>query len=216
MEIGDQRLLRAAQSRTVSLGEFNFDNLVARPLGSFLDINDITKLESISTSIRYSGQPKKKKKAIQDIMVARGFNKAYLSGTNRLTFKHYEDPSIVVKVAIDDRGRRDNPREFFNQHVLKPFVTKVFEVAGNGTVALVERVKPITTREEFLSVADDVHKIIWLLTKRYILADFGSSYFMNYGIRFGFSKGVYRGNTVNNNFFELLGRAKASEPINYN
>lgn len=193
MKLEDQRLLKAAQTRTVSLGEFNFDNLAARPLGTFLDIGDITKLESISTSIRYAGQPLKKKKAIQEIMATRGFDKAYMSGTNRLTFKHYEDPSIVVKVAIDDVGRSDNPREFFNQHVLKPFVTKVFEVAGNGTVALVERVKPIQSREEFLSVADDVHKIIWLLTKRYILADFGGSFFLNYGIRYSFSKGVYHG-----------------------
>ena len=186
MELVDQRLLRAAQSRTVSLGEFNFDNLVARPLGSILDISDITKLQNIATSVRYAGNPKKKKKAVQEIMAARGFDKAYLSGTNRLTFKYYEDPSIVVKVAIDDVGRSDNPREFFNQNVLKPFVTKVFEVAGDGTVALVERVHPITSREEFLSVADDIHKVIWLLTKRYIISDMGTFFPFNWSVREGF------------------------------
>lgn len=185
MELGDQRLLRAAQSRTVTLGEFNFDNLTARPLMSILDMNDISKLETIATSIRYAGNPSKKKKEIQKIMVARGFDKAYMSGTNRVTYKYYDDPSIVVKVAIDDIGRQDNPREFFNQNVLKPFVTKVFEVAGDGVVALTERVKPIQSREEFMSIADDVHKVIWILTKRYILADFGSRYFMNWGIRQG-------------------------------
>ena len=65
-------------------------------------------------------------------------------------------------------------------------MTKVFEVSPDGTVGLFERVQPITSREEFASFADDVFDLIWMLTKKYILADFGSKYFMNYGLRDGF------------------------------
>ena len=179
--------LRSMQSRTISTGEFNFDQLTAPPLMSIFDINDITRLENICTSIRYAGQPKKKKKAIQEIMQLRGFDRKYLSGTNRLAFRFPDDPRIIAKVAFDDKGRSDNPREFFNQHLIKPFVTKIFEVAGDGTVALVERVKPVKTREEFLSIADDVFSILWLLTKKYVIPDTGSRFFMNWGIREGFA-----------------------------
>lgn len=186
MELNNYDVVKRMQSRTIGLGEFNFDNLTAPPLSTMLDISDISKLDTIATSVRYSGKPLKKKKAIQEIMKSRGFDPAYLSGTNRLAFKFYENPNIIVKVAFDDKGRLDNPREFFNQNVLKPFVTKIFEVAGDGTVALVERVNPIQTREEYLSVADDAFKMLWLLTKRYILADVGTHYFMNTAVRPGF------------------------------
>ena len=66
---------------------------------------------------------------------------------------------------------------------MKPFCTKVYEISPCGTVGLFERVKPIQNREEFYSVADQIYELIDILTYKYILADFGTHYFMNYGFR---------------------------------
>ena len=81
----------------------------------------------------------------------------------------------------------DNPNEFRNQFLLKPFVTKVFEVSPCGTVGLFERVVPITTVEEYISIAEDVFKlIITQIVGRYVLDDIGTDYFQNIGVRPGF------------------------------
>ena len=92
-----------------------------------------------------------------------------------------------MKVAYDDIGLGDNPREFINQQYLKPFCTKVFEVSQNGVLAIVERVNPITNREEFLSVAEDVFTLLTeYIIGEYVMDDIGTKYFMNYGLRKGF------------------------------
>ena len=71
--------------------------------------------------------------------------------------------------------------------LLKPFVTKMFECSPCGTVATVERVEPITSRQEFLSVADDIFDLLnQQILGQYILEDIGTNYFMNYGLRKGF------------------------------
>ena len=78
----------------------------------------------------------------------------------------------------------DNPAEFKNQFLLKPFVTKVFEVSPCGTVGLFERVDAIMSREEFLSVADDIFALITkFFVGKYVIDDFGTWYFLNWGIR---------------------------------
>ena len=50
-----------------------------------------------------------------------------------------------------------------------------------------ERVKPILSREEFASVAEDVFELLntWIIGY-YIVADVGEKYFMNYAVRQGF------------------------------
>jgi len=178
----DQRVLQTLQSRVVTQDEFDFDHLYARPLYSLLTQYDIDRLNNIATSNRYAGNARKKFNAISEIMHARGFRKLS-SGTNRIAYSYFEDPSIVVKVAADKTAIHDNPREFCNQKFLKPFCTKVFEVSPDGTVGLFERVRPITSREEFSTCAEDVFLLLDLITEKYILADIGTKYFMNYGIR---------------------------------
>ncbi len=166
--------------------EFHFDSLMAPPLISFMTPQDVYRLHKIVTSVKYSGNVKKKYADIDKIMYNRGFIR-YHAGTNRLVYTHSECNTIVVKVALDKIGLEDNPSEFKNQHLLKPFVTKVFEVTPCGTVGLFERVDPITSREEFTSVAGDVFDlIIKCFIGKYILEDIGSSYFMNWGLRRGF------------------------------
>ncbi|MCM1197191.1 MAG: hypothetical protein NC310_09025, partial [Roseburia sp.] len=95
--------------------------------------------------------------------------------------------SFVIKVATDAVGIGDNPREYINQQYYKPFVTKVFEVSPCGTVGVFERVVPITSREEFLSVAPFVYDVIlnWFVGE-YVCDDIGTEFFLNWGIRNGF------------------------------
>lgn len=179
-------ILDRLKSRSISIDEFNFDNLKAPPLSMFLTPGDIQELNSIATSLKLSAKPQERYRLIDEVMRRRGLVK-FLSGTNRVTYRHPEFPDILFKVASDAVGISDNPAEFYNQHLLKPFVTKIFEVSPGGVVAITERVNPITSREEFLSVADDIFELIteWLIGE-YVLADFGSKFFMNYGIRKGF------------------------------
>lgn len=146
---------------------------------------DIYQLYQIARSNRLAARPKEKYKMIDAIMKPRGFRKL-ASGTNRVVYKYMESQAIVLKIAIDSVGLKDNPAEFKNQNILKPFVTKVFQVTPCGTVGLFERVNPISCREEFMSVYDDIFDIIVThFLGKYVLADFGSKYFMNWGVRTG-------------------------------
>ena len=163
--------------------EFNFDMLTAPPLLSLLTFQDIYELNRIARSVKLASKIDEKYKLIDNIMTHRGFVKLH-AGTNRVVYRFIEDQRFVVKVAVDRVGLGDNPAEFKNQFLLKPFVTKVFEVSPCGTVGLFERVDAIMSREEFASVADDIFNLITkVFVGKYVLEDFGSWYFMNYGIR---------------------------------
>lgn len=182
MEVVDKNNLKILQSKITTKEEFDYDTMFTVPLYSLLSQYDIDRLYNVATSIRYAGDAVKKKNAILDIMHSRGFTELS-AGTNRICFGYLEDPSICVKVAADRTGIKDNPREFLNQGYLKPFCTKVFETSPCGTVGLFERVRPIKNREEFYSVAGQIYELIDLITSKYILADFGTHFFMNYGFR---------------------------------
>ena len=185
MELERSGIIDRIQSRVMNIDEFNYDHLTAPPLYSMLSQWDIDQLYKIATSLKYSGKPDVKYRAIDDIMKARGFRKLS-AGTNRVVYKHLEFDTIVVKVAADAVGVKDNPREFLNQALYKPFIPKVFEVSPCGTVGLFERVVPITSREEFLSVADNIFEVLtdWFIGE-YIMEDVGTKFFMNWGIRKG-------------------------------
>ena len=179
-------VLESLYNKRKSALEFNFDALTAPPLMSLLTPYDIMELNKIAKSVKLAGKIDLKYKLIDNIMTNRGFVKLH-AGTNRVVYRFLEDQRFVAKIAVDRVGLGDNPAEFHNQFLLKPFVTKVFEVSPCGTIAIVERVDPIMSREEFLSVADDVFN---LLTKifigKYVLEDVGTHYFMNWSIRSGF------------------------------
>lgn len=165
--------------------EFKFEQLTAPPLFSLISPEDEQSLYKIATSLKYTGKIKQKYEAIDRIMLSRGF---YLlgRGTNRAVYAFLEDKTIVVKVALDKVGLRDNPDEYRNQFLLKPFITKVFEISPTGVAAITERVQAITSRLEFVSIADDVFDLINdKFIGKYILEDFGTDYFMNFGVRSG-------------------------------
>ena len=179
-------ILDRLKSKTITIDEFNYDALQAPPILYFFNPTDIGDLHTIATSIRYSAKPHIRFQEIDRIMRMRGFVK-FVSGTNRIAYRFPEDNSILAKVAIDNIGLGDNPRDFQNQFLFKPFVTKIFETTPCGTLALVERCQPITSREEFLSVASDIYEVLnnWFIGE-YVLEDVGTNYFMNWSIRKGF------------------------------
>lgn len=179
-------ILSRAQSPLTTVDQFKWDNLRAPRISDLFTIQDLQELHNLATSIRLSSKTKEKISMIDQIMYRRGFVR-YITGTNRLTYRFIEDTSFLAKVAYNNVGTTDAPREFRNQQVLKPFVTRVFEYTPDGVLSIVERVEPITNREEFMSVAEDVYTLIteWLVGE-YVFDDIGSNYFMNYGIRKGF------------------------------
>lgn len=166
--------------------EFSFESLTANPLLSYLSPQDIYQLYKIATSARLSTKPKEKYKMIDAIVKPRGFKKI-ASGTNRVAYKHLEDTRIIIKIAIDEVGLKDSHREYRNQFLLKPFVTKVFEVSPCGTVGLFERVYPVQTIYEYMSIASDVFDVInTKIIGKYVVDDIGTEYFQNVGVRKGF------------------------------
>lgn len=165
---------------------FDFDALWIPSMYNYLSPYDIMALDDIATSIRYSGNLRLKNKAIDDIMVKRGFKK-FGGGTNRVVYKHMEDTRFLAKIALSKVGMSDGPREFANQSLFQPFVTKIFETSPSGTVSFVERVEPVNNIEEFRIIASDVFDLLTeLIIGAYILDDIGTDFFMNWGIRVGF------------------------------
>lgn len=171
-------------SKKESALEFDYNSLWAPPILAILTHQDIQQLYQIATSLRYNANIEKKYEMIDAIMKARGFKRDHC-GTNRVAYRHLDIPTFIAKVAVDKVGMRDSPAEYKNQEYFKPFCTKIFEVDPTGVIAFVERVNPITSLEEFLSVSDDVYNM--MVTKiigKYVIDDLGTEKFMNYGLRY--------------------------------
>jgi len=179
-------LLNIMRSKQVDPIKFQFDIMQIPPISYFLSDQDVAALRDIATSLRLSAKIDVKRKMMDDIMRRRGF-KRFQAGTNRIIYKFEESQAFVAKVAIDRVGMKDNPNEFRNQEILKPFVAKTFHVSECGTVALSERVEPIIRPSEFEMIAEDIYELI---TNRilglYVMEDIGTKYFMNWGTRVGF------------------------------
>ena len=179
-------ILDMIQSRITTVYSFNYDNLIGPPLSALLYQRDVDDLHHIVTSIKYSGNIRKRYKLVDDILKPKGFVIAG-AGTNRRCYRYLNDDSFVLKIATDAVGIKDNPREFKNQMFYKPFCTKTFEVDRTGTIGIAERDDPFTNREEFESAANDIYYLITnFIIGKYIAADIGSHYFMNWGLRRNF------------------------------
>ena len=176
-------VLESLYSKKKSALEFNYDNLWAPPIRSLLSQDDINELIRIATSLKYNGKINLKYKLINQIMNRRGFRKAH-SGTNRVVYNYLEDPRFVAKIAVDRVGMKDNPAEYKNQRYFAPFCCKIFEVDESGVIAFIERVNPITSLEEFLSVSDDIfNMIVTKIIGKYVVDDIGTTKYMNFGLR---------------------------------
>lgn len=163
-----------------------YDNMMHLPLSYYIPWDVVCKINKMVTSLKYADKVSYKKKEIINMLYPYGFRK-FASGTNRITLSHIEDHSFLIKVALDNIGMRNNPDELINSNLLKPFMPKVFDVTPCGTIALVERVLPITCLEEAKSIASDVFDlIIYHIIGKYVAADIGTKYYMNWGVRYGF------------------------------
>ena len=181
---GRDELLQMMLSKNITPEEFNFDKLSAPPVQYFLSPTEIGDLVYLANSVKYSAKIEFKYKEIDRILKARGFE-LLGRGTNRVVYKYLENNQICLKVAVDHVGSTDNPREFINQQYLKPFVSKIFNVDPSGTIAVAERVHPISSREEFMNYIDGIYDLVtrWFIGK-YVVNDIGTKYFMNWGIRY--------------------------------
>lgn len=180
--LDDLKVLYTHEPKDKKMQEFDSMLPPCRIL-DLLSMQDIIELNRIAKSKKLSSKPAEKLNMIKSIMRARGF-KRLASGTNRIVFKYMENQSFVIKVAYDNVGLGDNLCELYNQEYIKPFCCKVFEVSPCGTVGMFERVRPIKNREEFASISGDIYDImIGKFIGKYILADFGTKYFANWGLR---------------------------------
>lgn len=108
-------------------------------------------------------------------------------GTNREVYKHLDDTSVVLKIAIDTLARNNNLAEIVKQEWIKPFCTKMFDVTPCGTLGLMERGDPIINRIQRLNAADGIYRVMEICNEKgYVVGDGGADFFMNYVIRPGF------------------------------
>lgn len=166
--------------------QFNFDNLQGPPLFSMLPPGIDQYLYSVAVNPKLSAKIKMKFDLIDQAVKDYGF--VLLGrGTNRCIYKHQMDEKIVLKIGFDREGIKDAYKELRNMPYLKPFICKCFDVSPTGTMGMFERFIPITYKDEFASVAEDVFDVIVKkFIGRYILADIGADFYMNWGIRPGF------------------------------
>ena len=179
-------LLAMMYRGTTTIQEVQWEQLPYVPLMALITPNDIAYLRKLITSPRYSGNSKAKIEKMDELMHYRGFTK-FAGGTNRIVYIHPNAPYNVFKVAIDIVGIKDNPAEYRNQYLLKPYCCRVFECSPCGTIASFEKVDRITTFDEFYSIAEDYYYLITqMIIGKYVMDDIGINYFMNIGIRKGF------------------------------
>lgn len=166
--------------------ELNFELMTCRfKIEQLLSITDIMDIHTIVNSVRYMGNAEKRVSMINDLMKRRNFRKFH-AGTNRTVYVFLDDTGFVCKVPIDKNGEEDNLAENKNQWLIKPFCTRMFQTTQFGTVSFSERVQPITSREEYLSIANEVFNlIVYKILGKYVVDDIGSTRFMNIGIRTG-------------------------------
>lgn len=186
MDRSNNPILNLLYRGTVSIQDFNWDQMITTPILSLMTMEDISYIRGLITSPRYSGNNKLKMEKIDEVMHMRGFTR-FAGGTNRLVYTHPMATNAVFKVAIDSVGINDNPAEFKNQQFLKPYCTKVFECSPCGTIASFEKIDRITTFEEFYSIADDYFYLVSrVILGKYVMEDIGTNFYMNIGIRKGF------------------------------
>lgn len=168
---------------TTSLGEY-FDTLQAPPLCSILTDYDIAEIRKIVTSVRLAGNVHRRLFGINEILAKRGLVKL-AGGTNRVVYSHPMYPNIVIKIALDRVGMKDNPSEYYVQNLLKPFCTKIFEITEDGLIAVAEKVERVRNIKEYTEMADDIYSLYLYFVKEkgLVMEDIGVKFFMNWGNR---------------------------------
>lgn len=181
VSFGGKRLQKKAMDISVY-----WNNLVRPPIRAYIPDWVVQKLYEYMASPRLINNPTKRFKMTNELLEPWGF-KPLASGTNRRAFYCVYDPGIILKIASDAVGQKDNQSEFAIQHMLKPFCPKVFDIAGDGAVALSERGEPMSEHDYKFVWAEEIFDLLFsLLARGYILEDVGSNFYKNFGLRMGF------------------------------
>ena len=168
-----------------------WNTLQRPPIRSYIADWVIQRLYDYMTSPRLINNPSKRFKLTNELLQPWGFN-PLASGTNRRAFYCVYDPGIIFKIASDAVGQKDNQSELFIQQMLRPFCPKVFNVDGDGVIALSERGEPMTEHDYKFVWAEEIFDLLFsLLARGYILEDVGSNFYKNFGIRLGFGPMIW-------------------------
>ena len=171
--------LTAKLSQRKSLPDEYFDNLTGPPVGFFFSPEE----QSYIKKLILKNRGDIKLKLLNAFMKSKGFSRLS-AGTNRVVYRFLDDTSFVMKIALDRVGMQDSLLEFKNQRRLKPYVCKIFDVTPDGLMATIERVLPISSKEEFEAVQEEIYwLIVTKIIGKYVAEDIGKSYIRNYGIR---------------------------------
>lgn len=161
-----------------------FDDLQGPMVEDLFDAETIKSIKLVVTNPKIKFF-KDKFRILAGILNPLGYILAH-AGTNRVVFQPQFDDSFVVKIGLDIAGRTNNPNEIVNQKYLKPFVCKCFDTTDDGVIGTFERVVPIENLNQLWSVREDIFDIMRAITKRFIIDDFGTEAFKNWGVRKGF------------------------------
>ena len=161
-----------------------FDDLQGPMVEDLFDAETIKSIKLVVTNPKIKFF-KDKFRILAGILNPLGYILAH-AGTNRVVFQPQFDDSFVVKIGLDIAGRTNNPNEIVNQKYLKPFVCKCFDTTDDGVIGTFERVVPIENLYQLWSVREDIFDIMCAITKRFIIDDFGTEAFKNWGVRKGF------------------------------
>lgn len=168
-----------------------FDSLQTRyPLSYYLTNQDIQYLYKCAISPSLNCNVKEKYYLMGELMKNRGFE-LLGGGTNRRAYRCTFE-NVVLKIATDQVGFTSNLREVPNQHVIKPFCTKIFGTDYNGVSSLSELFVPFKTQEEFSKYWEDIFNILYFKFRNNDIGmeDIGTRSFKNWGLRNGFGPGV--------------------------
>ena len=161
-----------------------YDSLTCKPLPYYMTPQDVAYLNKIAMSPALNCNVKEKYHLMDELMLDRGF-KLCGGGTNRRAYQHVVDTGTLVKIATDNVGFTSNTRELINQHVIKPFCSKMFDTTPCGTVGLMECVVPIKTIVEYQKYAEAIHDMLFFVIRNNDIGmeDIGTRSFKNIGFR---------------------------------
>ena len=166
--------------------EFDWNSLSKPPLQAWLPVQAFTQLQQLISDVRIMNNPVLKFKYMNEILFPYRF-RPYHSGTNRRTFYHIDDPTILIKIGSDRVGKSDNISEFYLQNLIKPHCAKIYDVTADGIVQLHERAEPMSEHDYKHIYSGQIFDFIMsLMYKGYMLEDVGGNFFKNWAVRLGF------------------------------
>ena len=174
-------LYEALRYRTAS--EIAFDELQGPSVDMLLSPEEIEEIEALTKKSGW--RFRQKFEVLDSIFKPKGYKRGHC-GTNRVVYVPLWSDKFVVKVALDRAAKSNMPNEIVNQKYLKPFVCKCFDIDKYGNIGVYERVIPILNLDQFWEIRGDVYEIIQKFIKRFVIDDFGTKVFKNWGVRKGF------------------------------